>query len=157
MAPPKTPNAPRGTIHGASAHNVVNFTIRAAPLPESITSFLQSNVSILRKLHREGGFSAQKKASKLPAEGGDDLQEPDDAIDGEVVRKATVKLDEFWPALEKICKEAGGQWADVADRIWAFGPQHVGPNLLIDAIGSSATSSVLHHLSRNASLITVSR
>jgi ribosome assembly protein 1 len=143
MAPPKTPNAPRGTIHGTSAFNLINFTIHAIPLPESITSFLQSNVSVLKKLHREGVFSAQKKTTKsVTEEGNEETEKVLDAAEGEVVRRPTVKLEDFWPALEKICKEAGGPWTDVADKIWAFGPQRVGPNLLVDAMGGGATSYV---------------
>lgn len=30
-------------------------------------------------------------------------------------------------------RRLGGEWADVVDRVWAFGPQRVGSCMLIDS------------------------
>lgn len=131
MAPPKVANAKRGTVNG-SAQNLVVFTIRAAPLPQTITDFLLSNMSILRRFHTEG-HSQARKTSVNTEEAGEEFAD-------EIARQATVKPEEFWSTLEKLCKEAGGEWADVADRIWAFGPHRVGPNILVDRMGGISTS-----------------
>ncbi len=53
MAPPKIPNAPRGTIHGQSARSVVKFTLRAAPMPESLSAFLKDNFSLVTSFRHE--------------------------------------------------------------------------------------------------------
>ncbi|KAJ8501960.1 hypothetical protein ONZ51_g289 [Trametes cubensis] len=129
MAPPKTPNAKRGTIHGAAAHDLGKFTIRAAPLHPIVFEFLIDNLAILRRMQQE------RRA-------GEDLgrTEDDDAIDdenfdvqGEYIKKPTIKADQFWPMLQEKCREAGGEWADIVDKIWAFGPQRMGSCLLIDS------------------------
>ncbi|KAG8903683.1 Cytoplasmic GTPase/eEF2-like protein (ribosomal biogenesis), partial [Tulasnella sp. 408] len=133
MAPPKTPNAKRGTIVGSTAQNLVTFTVRAVPLPQAITEFLLANVSILKRLHRESQQKKGGEAAPRVEEGPQRDAVADDAdITDEISRQATVKPEDFWRSLDALCKKAGGEWLDVADRIWAFGPHRVGPNILVD-------------------------
>lgn len=130
MAPAKSKDAPRGTIHGSSSNSTVNFTVRAVPLPIEITSFLQANTSTMRRiqLDRRGARVTDDSddtdhiASKQLTEAGG----------GEEKGAKEVKPEEFWAELEKVCAAAGRDWAGVADQVWAFGPKRVGPNLLID-------------------------
>ncbi|KAG9010191.1 Cytoplasmic GTPase/eEF2-like protein (ribosomal biogenesis) [Tulasnella sp. JGI-2019a] len=138
MAHPKTPNAARGTIHGSISQNLVTFTIRAVPLPQTVTDFLLSNVSILKRLHREGHVYSQT-GGKIHATPTEEYLIENTAND-EIVRQTTVKPEEFFEALEKLFKEAGGDWVDVADKVWAFGPHRVGPNVLVDRMGGTSTS-----------------
>ncbi|KDQ09890.1 hypothetical protein BOTBODRAFT_116551 [Botryobasidium botryosum FD-172 SS1] len=137
MAPPKTAGAPRGTIHGASAHSAVKFTIRAVPLPESVTEFLQANVSIVKRMYNHENRLHGPKSSRNEEEEGGDI------TGGDVAHKPTVRLEDFWPALEKLLVEAGGEWAGVVDRIWAFGPNRVGPNILVDRTTTLNNSCVI--------------
>ncbi|KAG8912311.1 Cytoplasmic GTPase/eEF2-like protein (ribosomal biogenesis) [Tulasnella sp. 417] len=138
MAPPKTPNAKRGTITGSTAQNLVTFTVRAAPLPQAITDFLLANVSILKRLYREGqqkkGGDATSRVDDGAAAAADDAD-----ITDEVSRQATVKPEDFWKSLDALCRKAGGEWADIADKIWAFGPHRVGPNILVDRMTGAAS------------------
>lgn len=139
MPPPKTPNAPRGTMHGSSAHGVVTFTIRATPLPEDITNFLQSNVSIMRKWLHEGHIQGKNEMGEFAPEG-------ETASEGEAIAEAdssqvpTVKYADFWPTLTKLCTEAGGQWVNLPARIVATGPHHAGPNVLLNGTNSGFLS-----------------
>ncbi|KAJ7707159.1 hypothetical protein B0H16DRAFT_1633972, partial [Mycena metata] len=98
MAPPKTANAPRGTIHGNSSQNIVTFTIRASPLPRPILEFILQNVVVLKILQ---GGDADADAAEMDEEDGSN-------IDGNIVRKPSVKPEEFWDALRGKCQEAGG-------------------------------------------------
>ena len=132
MAPPKTPNAKRGTIHGAAAQNLAKFTIRAAPLPAAILEFLLDNLAILRRMQQER--KAGEEDGEAPAGDEEDGHTDEDYdVQGEYIKKPTIKADQFWPALHEKCREVGGEWGDVADRILAFGPQRMGTCLLIDA------------------------
>lgn len=138
MAPPKTPNSPRGTIKGGSTQGIVSFTIRAAPLPPAILDFILDNALTLKRV-LQGKLEATPTAQ-------DDVYELDSAdVLGDVVRKPTATPEQFWDALRDICQKAGGDWADVSDKIWAFGPQQIGGCLLIDArkSGGSQSSVVL--------------
>lgn len=146
MAPPKTPNAPRGTIHGSSAHSLAKFTIRAVPLPEEILSFLRDNLLVLKRLQQERKMQEQKSESseadnELQKNSSEHPQSNDDSMDleegvsmyGDVYRKPTVRIEEFWSKLDSLCKKAGPEWQDLSQRVWAFGPQSAGGCVLVDA------------------------
>jgi len=135
MAPPKY-SSKRGLVHGSSTQGLVKFSIRCAPLPKPLLEFILDNIPILKRLQRE-----RKNALGSSAEG-DDQDKDEDNVDlersyggsGEMFRKPTVRPDQFWTALEEVCKKAGGDWdKGFVDRIWAFGPLRAGGCLLIDA------------------------
>ncbi|KAJ7164628.1 P-loop containing nucleoside triphosphate hydrolase protein [Mycena crocata] len=143
MAPPKTPSASRGTVHGTSSQNIVTFTIRASPLPRAILDFILQNLVVLKNLQheRKGGDSVA-----------DDEMEDEDGsnIDGNIVRKPTVNPEQFWDTLRAKCQDSGGEWTDIVERIWAFGPQNAGGCILVDARHSdSGHSSLKRRLEKN--------
>ncbi|GAA5901984.1 GTPase RIA1 [Sporobolomyces salmoneus] len=138
MAPPKTQGQPRGTIHGSVQSGLVDFAIRAVPLPVDITNFLAANMRTLKRLHRD------RRAPHVEDES-DEVS--GDAIEGVEV----VKPEEFWPKLEELLKKAGREWVGLADQIWAFGPRRVGPNILIDKT-EGAPRSLRRRLERQAAL-----
>lgn len=123
MAPTKTPNAPRGTIKGTSSQQVVSFTIRASPMPKPILDFILENLEVWKILQHNREIQ-QGNAS-----------EKDEQVEnyGDVVRKPTVTPEHFWDIFSEKCKEAGGEWVNVADKTWAFGPQKAGACLLVDS------------------------
>ncbi|GAB1520782.1 Cytoplasmic GTPase/eEF2-like protein (ribosomal bioproteinsis) [Rhizoctonia solani] len=139
MPPPKSQSAVRGTIHGSSAHGAVTFTIRAAPMPNSITDFLQANVSVMRKWLREGRVKNESESTEF-VEQGKAVTEEDVTADADSSQVATVKDVDFWPAFEKLCAEAGKEWTDLPGRIVATGPHHAGPNVLVGGTASGITS-----------------
>ena len=141
MAPQKVANAPRGTVIGNSSQGVITFTVRAVPLPTAILEFLLDNILTLRKVvQRRGDFADVPEND--PDEG---LVEESDSseIQGDVVKKPSVKPDRFWSALADRCREAGGEWENVVERIWSFGPQNAGGCVLIDARKVPLQSQVL--------------
>ena len=83
------------------------------------------------QLERKAGEADSNK----PTQDGDAGVDGDEDYDvqGEYIKKPTIKAEQFWPLLHETCKKVGGEWADVADKIWAFGPQRMGTCLLIDA------------------------
>lgn len=139
MAPPKTPNAPRGTVNGSSSHSLATFTVRVIPMPEAITSFLQTNQSIISRLERESQHDGHEHGTDVvpngnPGDGldGMDVDEEAAVANGELLQKPNVKLENFWTAFQDVLKGAGGEWAKRASHVWSFGPNRVGPNLLLD-------------------------
>ena len=124
MAPPKTPNAARGTIRGASSQNSVSFTIRTVPLPEIIHEFILQNLTTISDLLQD---------HRADDAGGGTSELERGGVQGDVVQTPSVKPEQFWAALEAKCKEAGSEWLGVGERIWAFGPHNAGGCLLIDA------------------------
>lgn len=131
MAPPKY-SSKRGLVHGSNAQGLVKFSIRATPMPKPLLEFILDNISVLKRLQRERG---NMLGSSLEYDYEDDAARERSYDDsGETFRKPTVRPDQFWAALEEVCKKAGGDWdMCVVDRIWAFGPHKAGGCLLIDA------------------------
>ena len=132
MAPPKTANAPRGTMHGSSAHSIASFTIRAVPLPSEITEFLRTNLSVIKRLERERLQSETQEPSLVS----DDDKENTisaAAVEGDLIQKPTVRAEDFWGVFGQLLDKLGGDWKGAGKRIWAFGPNGSGPNLLIDS------------------------
>lgn len=134
MASTKTPNAPRGTIRGASSNNVVNFSIRGVPLPRLIVDFLLDNILALKKLQQE----RKAKETDNIVEHTHELE--DDVLDhhgvdthGGLHRKQTVQPEQFWNVLREKFTEAGPEWDGQVDKIWTFGPHSAGGCVLIDA------------------------
>lgn len=155
MAPPKTNNAKRGTTHGAAAHNLLKFTIRAAPLPKPIVEFVHDNLALLRRMQQQRNSREEHPSrSPLPSqgeengEGGGSEDRSDEDIDdlndvdlqGEVLKRPSVRAEEFWPTFEAKCNEVGGEWADIPERLWAFGPLRAGTCLLVDSRPGQPTS-----------------
>jgi ribosome assembly protein 1 len=144
MAPTKTLGAPRGTIKGSSALNIVQFTVRAAPIPAGILDYILENVGILKKLQRE--YTA-KQAGKQE----DEIEAQEEEFQdhhGDVVRKPTATKEKFWTLLEEKCLEAGSEWEGISDKIWAFGPQKAGGCLLVDARKPNALASLRRKLEK---------
>jgi ribosome assembly protein 1 len=155
MPPPKSGTGRRGTVHGAAAHNLIKFVVRAAPLPKPVFDFLRDNLALLRRMQQErksreeGQSSSPTPTLEGTADSGpvdavpvDDEEQEEDEVDlqGEVLKRPTIKAEELWPTLEKVCKEAGGEWADLPERLWAFGPQRAGTCLLADSRPGQPTS-----------------
>jgi ribosome assembly protein 1 len=142
MAPPKTKDAPRGTFHASVFGDLVTVTIRARPLPEKVTAFLTANSTTLRRLQQE------RRTAKV-ADVGDEIERATANVtttvteaDGEASVVKVIGPEQFWTQLDELFREAGREWAPVANRIWAFGPKRVGPNVLVDGLPNSPRSYV---------------
>jgi ribosome assembly protein 1 len=123
-------------MHGSSAHSIANFTIRAVPLPSNVTEFLQANQSIVKRLERERLQSETQELSLVSSyEEGNMISTA--AAEGELIQKPTVRAEDFWEALDRLLDKVGGDWKGSGKRVWAFGPNGSGPNLLIDSRADS--------------------
>ncbi|KAF2794812.1 P-loop containing nucleoside triphosphate hydrolase protein [Melanomma pulvis-pyrius CBS 109.77] len=135
MNPPKDPNLPRGTVVGATTSKQVSVRLRVRPLPPSVTEFLGKNASAIKRLYAERKAEEERKrtGAVTPMEstaGEDGMEEAEQLETGHVL-----SLAEFKQQLQAAFKEAKGQrdiWTDVIEKITAFGPRRVGPNILVD-------------------------
>ncbi len=133
MAPPKTKGAPRGTVNGTVLSGLVNFTIRAIPLPPPIIDFLLSHTASIANMLSQRGSRADE----------DEASEARDAVEGTQDHGRTLTSEQFWTDLERLLRETGGEWAGAADRVWGFGPKAIGANLLLDPVGTPSLRLVL--------------
>lgn len=145
MAAPKTKDAPRGTIHGQVQGGLVQYTIRARPLPAEVTAFLIAHVGTLKRLaQRERELALGEAAGSATDEVGEDTA-TEQSGDG-TTQIVTLKAAEFWKQLDALFARAGKDWQGISSRIWAFGPRRIGPNILVDGLPGSTRS--LQHRSQ---------
>jgi ribosome assembly protein 1 len=126
MAPPKDPNLPRGTVVAITPSKQITVRVRTRPLPAAVTEFLVQNSVSIKSLYS----SKRGKEAEAAAEEG----EEDKATRAKL---KLLELEELKQGLQKAFESAPSKerdvWAGVVDKITAFGPRRVGPNLLIDA------------------------
>jgi ribosome assembly protein 1 len=138
MLPSKAVSGARGSVEGSSSQGVVKFMIRALPIPVALLTYILDNISILRRLRRERDLTEDNNITSDALDVEDD--QPVD-VQGDVERTPTVKPEHYWTTLQEKCKEAGGDWVNIADQIWAFGPHGAGGCLLVDSRSPVSTNS----------------
>lgn len=134
MAPPKNPDLGRGGVLSVSASKQLTVRLRVMPMPSAVTEFLSKQVGTIKRLQAEKRTAVESKSDAEPAVA-DTAQHVDAA--GEVGEGNVLTLKEFRDELDKVfneeVKEEKELWKNVVDRITAFGPRRVGPNILVDA------------------------
>ncbi|KAJ5328345.1 Translation elongation/initiation factor/Ribosomal beta-barrel [Penicillium brevicompactum] len=131
MAAPKNPDLGRGAILSVSASKQMTLRLRVVPMPEAVTEFLTKQVGTIKQLQlekrseSEGKTDAEKEAEAV-------VDGTGEAPEGQILSK-----QEFREGLDRVfndeVKEDKELWKNVVDRITAFGPRRVGPNILVDA------------------------
>ena len=133
MPPPKNKDFPRGTVVGLTTSKQITVRLRVRPLPDVVTEFLLKNVGTIRRLYSE---KKEQEQGKNGTADGDNVGELTEADDIPAAETGMLSLLDFREKLRSAFAETKGQehiWADVVEKIAAFGPRRTGPNLLIDA------------------------
>lgn len=134
MSPPKSKDLPRGTVIGVTTSKQISIRLRVRPLPDAVTVFLLKHAGAIRRLYSELKEQEQgKKGITADKEKVDEEAEADEVPAGD---SGMLSLLDFREKLRSVFSERKGQehiWADVVEKIAAFGPRRTGPNLLIDA------------------------
>ncbi|KAI3115011.1 hypothetical protein CBS147333_1408 [Penicillium roqueforti] len=131
MAAPKNPDLGRGAVVTVSASKQMTLRLRVVPMPDAVTEFLTKQVGTIKQLQLEKRSEAEGKIETENA--------AEAAVDGtgEAPEGNILSKQEFREGLEKLfndeVKEDKELWKNVVDRITAFGPRRVGPNILVDA------------------------
>ncbi|RAH65744.1 GTPase RIA1 [Aspergillus aculeatinus CBS 121060] len=140
MAAPKNPELGRGGILAVSPSKQLTMRLRVVPLPSAVTEFFSKHVGTIKRLQTQKRTAAENKSGGIDTEGTAESSQPVEASEAttEEAREATLlSLQEFRAELNKIfdeeVKEDKELWKNVVDRITAFGPRRVGPNILVDA------------------------
>ncbi|RMZ71163.1 elongation factor 2 [Pyrenophora seminiperda CCB06] len=133
MNPPKDPNLPRGTAIGETASKHVSVRLRVRPIPQPVTDFLSKNAGAIKKLYsaRRAEEEGEDAPHRVHGAEDDGIQEAEQREIGQ-----SLSFEEFKKQLKQAFAEAKGQkeiWTDVIEKITAFGPRRIGPNILVDA------------------------
>ena len=132
MAPPKDKDLPRGTVISPTTSKQVTIRLRVRPLPSQVVEFLEKNVGLIRQLYSKHKAEVEGKLIDDPSEGEIGQEDTDDhaTVNGGLLSLVDLKED-----LKKAFAEdtaESGFWADAVEKIAAFGPRRVGPNILVD-------------------------
>ncbi|KAI5840155.1 P-loop containing nucleoside triphosphate hydrolase protein [Morchella snyderi] len=126
MSPAKGEGGVRGAVAATTPSKQVSISIRVRPLPVEVTEFLLKNSGSIKRLYAE----RHGNEPEAVAEGADSATSKNEGA-------ALLSLPEFCEGLQKAFDEVEGAekdvWAGIVEKIAAFGPRRIGPNLLIDA------------------------
>ncbi|KAI0013904.1 P-loop containing nucleoside triphosphate hydrolase protein [Xylariaceae sp. FL0662B] len=130
MRPPANKDLGRGVVVGVTSSKQVSITIRVRPLPSNVIEFLLKNVGAIKL-----AYSKQKALEGTEAENGVNGEQQGIETDDDILEGKCLSFDELKKQLQASLESGKGRegWNGVIDRIAAFGPRGVGPNLLIDA------------------------
>ena len=143
MRPPKDADAPRGTVTATTSSKQVSLRIRMQPLPASVVEVLLKNEDVIRSLYAQK--EAQESGKVHQSEDGMDIIEEAAAPSvTKVDLKTAIKLREDLKAAIVEAKQPGLS-PDIINKIIAFGPRRVGPNILIDETSENLCDRFLKH------------
>ena len=162
MAPPRDAGLGRGRVESVTPSALVTIRLHVRPLPSAVTDFLVRNAASIKRLYAERKAQERGSAQRSERPDGredddandDDTDADSDATDDEADllgaapittpdptpgAAAPLSADAFHAQLVAAFAEAtrdanAAAWrSNVVDRIVAFGPRHIGPNVFIDA------------------------
>jgi ribosome assembly protein 1 len=148
MNPPKNAELGRGRVEATTSSGALTVRLWVKPLPALVTEFLVRHTGAVKRLYSErmaqerertrGPSPSQTESGRDAAHSSDgehvseqEMEAGDDGAEG----GQALSLAEFKKGLvEAFAEEKGDKevWKDVVEKIAAFGPRQVGPNLLID-------------------------
>ena len=134
MSPPKDSHLPRGTVVAVAPSKHITVRIRTRPLPRAVTDFLVQNGASIKSLYSTRRDQEQAEGGGGGDDDGDDGGEADEKLVHSGLK--LLGVDEVREGLQKAFGTAPAKerdiWAGVLDKLTAFGPRRIGPNLLID-------------------------
>jgi len=134
MKPPANKDLGRGAAVGTMSSKQATITVRVRPLPTEVTEFLLKHSGSVKRLYAE---IKKTEGGSVVAEGEDGSIDIEKVDADELAEEGGVALttDELRTELQKILEKGKGKetWKGIIDKIAAFGPRRIGPNLLIDA------------------------
>lgn len=104
-----------GLVETYTTNQKCCIRIRALPLPDAVTNLLEEHVKLLQTLNRFNKAKIYGQSSDVK----------------DTVLEA---LNNLKSSIDKAFTEEGKSWAGFVEKIWAFGPKRVGPNLLVNQV-----------------------
>ena len=108
-----------GLIEARTANKQLCFSIRALPLPKAVTKLLESNGDLIKTVSQVSAGVTLRERKELRSM---------------LAKKTQDAIKNFVTELKDAFEQAGEQWNDAINFIWAFGPRGMGPNILLNRI-----------------------
>ncbi|KAL4228082.1 Elongation factor-like GTPase 1 [Mactra antiquata] len=126
-----------GLVQIYTPNKLCMVQIRALPLPQEVTNFLDDNQFLIKTLDQ---YMSAKLSEKKKSE---------NQIESRLKQSTKEAIKEFKDKLEELFKNAGKQWNGCVEQIWAFGPKRVGPNILLNKVDGNTRTSIWDCLSND--------
>ena len=141
MNPPKDPALGRGRVEALTTSKQVTVRLMVRPLPAIVSEFLVKHTGAVKRLYSER--KAQEEERTTPELGStEDGAHAEDPGEQEIEAEDTaaeagqnLSMSDFKKRLAKAFENVSIEkdiWKDAVEKIAAFGPRRVGPNVLID-------------------------
>ncbi|KAK3533198.1 hypothetical protein QTP70_013598 [Hemibagrus guttatus] len=102
-----------GLVNLTTPNKMATIGVRAVPLPEEVTRLLEKNAELIRTMEHINLLAHEGKALEISS-------------------KTLEEIGDLKAELEKHLQ--GHKWRNTVERIWAFGPRHYGPNILLNSV-----------------------
>ncbi|KAK4901118.1 Cytoplasmic GTPase/eEF2-like protein (ribosomal biogenesis) [Elasticomyces elasticus] len=141
MNAPRDPALGRGRVEGVTTSKQVTIKLRVMPLPAPVTEFLVKHTGAVKRLYSERKAQDEERATPNGGNGTDDdgsediIEQDIEADDATGEGGHNLTMAEFKQRLGEAFAEDKADkdvWNGVVEKIAAFGPRRVGPNVLID-------------------------
>jgi ribosome assembly protein 1 len=148
MNAPRDATLGRGRVEVLTSSKQISIRLAVRPLPAAVTNFLIRNSRAVKRLYSERLAQEEERTTKTNGQSENENGETDAADSHEEELEAEddgaeagqqLTLAEFKKGLIEAFEDKENDktdrevWKDVVDKIVAFGPRRVGPNLFIDA------------------------
>jgi len=152
MNPPRDSALGRGRVEALTTSKQITVRLRVRPLPAPVTEFLVKHAGAVKRLYSERKAQEEERATGASHErqNGDSLEDVREleieAEDTTVEVGETISTADFRRLLTEAFAEEKNEkdiWKDIIDRIAAFGPRHVGPNILFDMTDACICGKIL--------------
>ncbi|XP_074515485.1 elongation factor-like GTPase 1 [Sebastes fasciatus] len=118
---------PGGLVTLTTPNRLATVSVRAIPLPQEVTSLLESSTELIRTLEQINMSLREGKSL-------------------DVSPRTLEAITGLKAQLESLLQ--GRKWRNAVEHIWAFGPRRYGPNILLNSVEGYQRLSVWHCLSR---------
>ncbi|PWN24480.1 hypothetical protein BDZ90DRAFT_235026 [Jaminaea rosea] len=145
---------PRGTVKVSVCNGAVTCKVRAKPLPEQITMWLEANAKSVRALGdakaAAAGGATEEDATTVAATAGSSTGASSAAAKALSPEAFFSQLSALFVKAGSTAKSWDQEWKepDLVERIWAFGPRRIGPNVLIGLSDESARRGLVARAAR---------
>lgn len=153
MNPPKDPALGRGRVEALTTSKQLTVRLRVRPLPAPVTKFLVKHAGAVKRLYSERRAQEEERSTEVSHEkqNGDNLDDVREleieAEDTTVTAGEKMSVTDFKQRLAEAFAEEKSEkdiWKGAVERIAAFGPRRVGPNILFDMTDACICGKFLH-------------
>ncbi|KAL1922585.1 uncharacterized protein VTP21DRAFT_10124 [Calcarisporiella thermophila] len=132
-------NYPRGILSVTTPNKHCSIRVRCLPLPPKVTSLLMKHTHTIQSIVNQGaktiGSASASESEQEAVEEVESTQRGDTLITSDATK--AIAPEEFRELLERELEKAGEFWKRVGQKIWAFGPKRIGPNVLANFVAEN--------------------